>query len=533
MVHQHYCPNSGVIKAFDTICQKIKSIYKQQSQTLDLKSLIYPEKFKRIEDLQERLLLTTDKSIKEILKKEMISIDEELVKTKISRNARFSNLTQQIIKEVEVLGYGLELDEKTKEILFYDGVVWNQISEKSLVKFIYDLLDSYHIQIKNGFEDEICKAKFIRQFYWDLPDFQEKKFDDFSVINFLNGTFELGLDQESSKFREHRKEDKLRMVLPYNYNPKATISYFDKTLELFIPEIDKQRLLFEFLGYIFHRNRDLFNLECMLIMYGKEGRNGKSTIDKVCKSLFGKSNTMAASLSQLCSPNSYYAHHLRNKWLNICSETSAKDIDQEFMRALISGENVWVRPIRSDPFEMSDYAKLMFILNNLPDFEPDMATQRRIMTIVFDKTISAKEADTSFHKKIIENDLPGIFNKAIEHFWKLVERNEFASPESSISEMEGWRRDVCTVTDFVKSNRYNNKIKKEVSNFYPTNDLFELYKNWCSENQVEAKKFKQGFSKAFKNNGFKSDTVKNKRGYYVGNIDGRIFKMGDNYKTPF
>ena len=398
---------------------------------------------------------------------------------------------------------------------------------------MYTCLENFGVITKNGLGDEVNKSKFARQFYWELPEFQTKKYDNISTINFLNGTYELGLNKANSKFRGHSKADGLRMVLPYNYNPTAGISYLHKTFELFLPESDKQQLLFEYLGYVFYRNRDHFNLEVMLIMYGKEGRNGKSTIDKVCKALFGKPNVMAASLSQLCSPNSYYAHNLRNKWLNICSETNAKDIDQELLRALISGESVWVRPIYGREFEMENYAKFIFILNNLPDFEPDRATERRIMTLVFDKTISAKEADTSYHTKIIANDLPGIFNKCIESFWALVERNEFNKPQSSIDEMEGWRRDVCTVTDFVKTKNYKEEVPHVTDNFVTTNELFVAYKNWCLENQVEAKKFKQGFSRAFKNNGFKPVTINNKRGYYVGNVEGTIFKLDTDYKTPF
>lgn len=123
------------------------------------------------------------------------------------------------------------------------------------------------------FKDELYK-QFLSSS--NLPTPEDKKN---VLINLLNGTFEI--TEHKQELREERKEDFIKYQLPFEFNPSANYPLFDIYLKRVLPDTDCQKVLAEYLGYIFVNN---LKLEKALILYGN-GVNGKSVFFEIVNAM--------------------------------------------------------------------------------------------------------------------------------------------------------------------------------------------------------------------------------------------------------
>ncbi|WP_206366746.1 DUF5906 domain-containing protein [Sphingobacterium sp. SGL-16] len=99
---------------------------------------------------------------------------------------------------------------------------------------------------------------------------------------------------------------------------------FEKYLNTVIPDIEKQRVLAEYLGLVFIKNGNkAIKEEKALILYGT-GANGKSIFFEVVNALLGDDNVNNYSLSSLTIHNGYFRAKIANKLVNYASEINGK-----------------------------------------------------------------------------------------------------------------------------------------------------------------------------------------------------------------
>ncbi|NOR71223.1 MAG: hypothetical protein GQ532_16255, partial [Methylomarinum sp.] len=75
------------------------------------------------------------------------------------------------------------------------------------------------------------------------------------VINLLNGTFEISAERQ--ELREFSRDDFMTYQLPFSYNPYSTAPMFEKYLNEVLIDKAVQRVVSEYLGYIFVKNNTL------------------------------------------------------------------------------------------------------------------------------------------------------------------------------------------------------------------------------------------------------------------------------------
>jgi len=119
--------------------------------------------------------------------------------------------------------------------------------------------------------------------------------------------------------------------------------------------------LAEFVGYVFAPN---LKLEKSLFLYGS-GANGKSVFFDIISALLGTQNVSNYSIDTLCEPNGYYRAMIANKLLNYSSEIG-KRFEVDKFKQLSSGEPVEARLPYGEPFQIRNYARMVFNANQLP-----------------------------------------------------------------------------------------------------------------------------------------------------------------------
>ncbi len=433
----------------------------------------------------------------------------EIVETKIPSQMYAVAIMSELYKVVSENGWGFAQE---------DGMTY-VYTEKYWEKINYDILGRFLsiFAIKLGFYSsvEALTERFIKillkQFLATAMLMKRKKDSSTVLINLSNGTYEV--TPRGTRRREYNPRDFLTYILPFEYNADAKAPLFMKYLERVLPDMESQHVLQEFHGYVF--TRDL-KLEKALILYGR-GANGKSVQYEISKSLFGKENVSNKGLGDLVDRDSGNDNRakLKDKLLNYGSEISAKQVNVDLFKKLVSGEPVAAREKYKTSFDLENQCKFIFNANKLPDTEEHTdAFYRRFLIIPYKERIPDEERDPELHNKIVASELSGVFNWVLEGLERLLKQKDFSKCEASIKELEEYKRESNYVLLFTEDRH----LEASTENRFPTSELYKMYQSWAKENGI-ALLSKPKFSKELELLDYKRYRSAKERGFYMRTKD--------------
>jgi len=357
-------------------------------------------------------------------------------------------------------------------IYLYNGTFWNELDKEAFQKFLGEAAEKMGVAKFSAryyqFREQLFK-QFLATAY--LPTPENKK--DTVLINLQNGTFEI--TPQSTKLRPFNREDFLTYQLPFKYDPQAKAPMFEKYLNRVLPDIESQKVLAEYLGYVFIRNGfEGLKLERVLVLYGS-GQNGKSVFFDIVTSLLGSENVSNYSLQSLTEDKGFYRAKIANKLLNYASEINGK-LEASLFKTMASGEPVEACLKYGQPFTMTNYAKLIFNCNELPkDVEHSDAFFRRFMIVPFKIKITDDEKDNELAKKIVKNELSGVFNWVLEGLYRLLKQKEFSKCEATERTLEQYKTESNSVQMFLNENNYQISTTKYIL----IKELYPQYRTFC------------------------------------------------------
>ncbi|MFY0673531.1 MAG: DNA primase [Bacteroidia bacterium] len=372
-------------------------------------------------------------------------------------------------------------------IYLYNGTYWSSVDKGTFQKFLGEgaarmsvpsITAKYHRFRKELYE------QFIASAYLPTPESNQ----DTVLINLKNGTFEIS--PQGTQLRRFNRADFLTYQLPFDYNPQAKAPLFEAYLNKVLPNKESQKVLAEYLGFVFikHGSKRLKE-EKALILYGT-GANGKSVFFEVVSALLGEENTSNFSLQSLTNENGYFRAKIANKLVNYASEINGK-LESSLFKQLVSGEPVEARLPYGQPFELKQYAKLIFNCNELPkDVEHTNAYFRRFLIIPFDVTIPPNEQDKQLHSKIIDNELSGVFNWVLEGLQRLLKNKGFTECKAVVEALERYKLESDSVKMFLDENSY----KANSESYQLIKVLYREYRDFCIDDGFKAVS-KQNFKK--------------------------------------
>lgn len=376
------------------------------------------------------------------------------------------------VKVVEVINGCIDSNNykfclKDGIIYCYNGMYWVKVQEDEMKLFIHSAVNVLGGS-NAGRRHYKWKEDVYRQFISEALFVNKEKTEGQTLINLRNGTFEITAEYQS--LREYRAEDFLRYRLDFDYDPQATAPMFQKFLDRVLPDKDCQAVLSECMGYIFTKG---LKLEKVLLLTGT-GANGKSTFFSIATAIFGQDNVSSFSLQEL-TKGQYQRAELQDVIVNFCSEISGK-METFVFKQLASGEPVSARHIFGRPFTMTDYAKMVFLCNELPwQIEQTDAFFRRFIIIPFEQTIPEEERDPDLANKIIASERSGVFNWMLDGLKRLLKNKRFTDSEVIKRQIEQFRYERDTVAVFLDQENYVPSNEKEEK----LSVLYEKYSRYC------------------------------------------------------
>jgi len=379
-------------------------------------------------------------------------------------------------------------------IYLYNGAYWKVIGEEEFKNFLGEAAEKMKVPKYDArlyeFREKLLKQFYATQFL-PRPEYN----NDIVLINLKNGTFEINLKEE--KLRPFDRADFLTYQLPFKYVPDAKAPMFEAFLNRVLPDNESQKVLAEFIGYLFIRNGSKrLKAEKVLVLYGS-GANGKSVFYEIIKAMLGKENVSSYPIQQLTDKSGYYGAEIVNKIVNYSSEISI-NLETSIFKQMASGEDISVRSPYGRPFNTNQYAKLIFNCNQLPkDVEHTNAYFRRFIIIPFNVTIPENEQDPNLHTKIIENELHGVFNWALEGLRRLLKQEGFTECTAVRKAVEQYKIESSSVQMFLNENGYTKSTteRKLLGEFYTE------YRNYSTENGYKPFQ-KNNFSKQLRELGY-------------------------------
>lgn len=286
--------------------------------------------------------------------------------------------------------------------------------------------------------------------------------------NLSNGVLKL----DSLELEPHDPKYGFRSVLGHQYDPKATCPRFDKFLEEVTQrDKDKAAVLMEFAAYAFSGMPYLHHKA--LILTG-EGANGKSTFLNVLKKLAGHSAYSSLMLNQLSQE--YSLAFMVGKLFNVAEETPTRSLmDTSNFKNLSAGGSYMAREPYKKPIQVdNNTTKFIMACNELPaltDFSGGI--ERRFLIVSFDAVFKGKDQDPYLEEKLLE-ELPGIFNRIVEGYKRLIDQKGFTRLDSSDEQVREYMNSHNSAYQF-----YDESVEPSPGNCIPANDLFRAYVDWC------------------------------------------------------
>ena len=433
--------------------------------------------------------------------REIVNIEAVLNRKKTaSRAAIRVETTEELIKLSTKNGV-IYLCTNNEKIYCYIDTHWNEVNENLFRIFIEKFA------LKLGTIKYIAKDfKFVDELMAQFKSQSSKIFerDQSSVlVNFQNGTFNI----KKQKLYHHTPNDDLTYVLGFKYDSKAAPILFFEFLNEVLPDKQKQNILAEFIASVFISNK-ILKLEKMLLLYG-QGANGKSVIFEIVKELLGDQNIANHSLDALTDKKGYSRAELDNKLLNYSSEISQK-LNVDILKQLASGETIEARVPYGKPFFVSDYAKFMFNTNSLPkDVEHTHGFFRRFIIIHFDKTISREKQDKQLATKIINNELPGVFNWVLDGLKRLLKNKDFSECKSIDEIIKKFKMSSDSVGMYLNEANANKSL-----NHYTVKYVYGEYRKYCIESGYKTVN-KVNFEQRLEHHGYTLDKVRKVKSVFI------------------
>jgi putative DNA primase/helicase len=443
---------------------------------VDFDSLAFPEKLvikNKVKALSALMLHPngtpkTDRPY-EIEEEQVRSLKKQLEKFKLTQKHILIIVIEKLLELAETKSWAI--CRKNSFIYLYNGAFWQIIDKDEFQNFLGEVAEKMGV---NKFESKyfMFKEHLFKQFLSTGYLKSISPIQNEVLINLNNGTFAVTL-QGDIKQKSYDPNDFLTYQLPFNYDKREKASLFQTYLDKVLPNRELQDILAEYLGYVFIDSSSL-KLEKALLLYGS-GANGKSVFFEIVTALLGPENISNYTLESLTNNTGYQRAKISNKLVNYASEISGK-LEISFFKQLVSGEPVEARLPYGEPFTITKYAKLIFNCNELPSqVEHTDAYFRRFLIIPFNITIPEEEQDKELSKKIIDNELSGVFNWVLAGLERLLSKRNFTSSELVKKQTDDYKKKTDTTFLFLEDENYH----KSLESYVLLQSLYNEYTSYC------------------------------------------------------
>jgi putative DNA primase/helicase len=332
----------------------------------------------------------------------------------------------------------------------YDGRVWRPqpdqwISGKALATIRANPLKGQRTAPLLGQVLTLLKAELGTA---ELLDFNV---EPRPIINCTNGELWLAPDGRI-ELRPHQPASLLRHCLDVAYDPSASCREYDRALRGIFGAAQNPEALIrhwhELVGYLIQPRR---HLPIIPILFGR-GDNGKTKLMHTVMQLLGPALVHAQRVEDL-DKSRFAMGSLFGKFLFVDDDVRAGARLPDGILKTISEAKPATGELKFGPvFNFVVRAVPVLLCNNIPSLaDLSYGMQRRLMVIPFDRTFTDNDKDPELFDRIVANELPGVLNRALEGYRRLMERGAFKLPSAVRKATSRWLQHANPLPAFIEA----------------------------------------------------------------------------------
>lgn len=358
---------------------------------------------------------------------------------------------------------GRQYREKDGTLYLWTGTHWQPVPILKLERMACAWLATYAQDKCNEKVAASCAATAIQRAI-PLPEASH------TIIPTVNGY--LHIDSDGVTLKPHDEKLGVTYCLACEYNPTASVDQFLSFIAEALPDAEVRSYLQEYAGYTLLPDCR-HQLACWLI---GGGGNGKSTFAQIMQALHRNPVSM-----QLDALDGFNLAGLIGASLVYCDETPVR-IDEQRLKTLVSGDSVQIDRKYRDPLVIRPTAKWIVSGNALPAISDHSdGFWRRWVIVPFDtkpKTIQPLLGDL-----IIEQELSGVLNWALEGLRRLLQRGKFPPLPAALVDAQK--------TGKQQSNSVSAWVDDAMVSVWPHNltsklVVYQHYVAWCRDHGMKA-----------------------------------------------
>lgn len=372
--------------------------------------------------------------------------------------------------------------QDSRTVYSFNGKYYERVSESLLANFAQKMYvpDCEKEQERREFISAVKTTNLVDQDYFNLENNK-------GLINLANGVMNI----KTREIFPHDSSIRFTHCLPYAYNGEKDCPTWDLLLDnITCGRAHLQRALEEYVGYTLAGHHYTINKALFLVGYGN---NGKSTFLNCIKQLIGQENISSTSLLSIMK-DKFAAAGLENKLANFSEEEPATCFEGEssIFKTVTGDGTISVQRKYEQSYDYLNIAKLYITQNELPYLKDTSdGMLRRFLCIPFDLDLKREP-----NKKIkdvyvkISNELPGILNRCIEAYQRLMERGEFERIPESDAIVRRLHHDSDSVKEW-----FDTHIDIRGSQAYSVKELYTHYRDTFEGDREYFRTTLRGFNK--------------------------------------
>ena len=381
-----------------------------------------------------------------------------------------------------------------KDWMYYDGTRWVADQEgmraKRNAKTLADVLVRYsatvflpddkrqsYIKYTAGMMNYRSRNVMVTDAK-DLNFFENMELDkDDFLLNCKNCVLDLSGDQP--KALEHSADLLLSKLCNANYNPAATYTLWEKTVnEIMQGDTEKIKYLQKMSGRLLTGDT---SEEEFYIFFGATTRNGKSTITELLLYLLGDYATTISpeSLAIKANKDSRTASpdiaKLAGTRLVVASEPPRRMLfDSSLVKTLTGRDSISARFLHENEFQFKPKFKLILNSNYLPVInDKTVFSSNRVKVIPFERHFAEKEQNKHL-KEQLQQEIDGILNWCIEGLY-MYRKEGLEPPEAVRTATHEYSEDSD------KTGKFISECLVRSEHNLAAKDVYEKYSQWCND----------------------------------------------------
>jgi putative DNA primase/helicase len=217
----------------------------------------------------------------------------------------------------------------------------------------------------------------------------------------------------------------------------------------------------------------------MFFLFGR-GSNGKTTFARILETMLGSDNVSHASLKDL-QENRFAKAQLYRKLANIAGELEYAELkNTSVLKQLCGGDNIDVERKYKEPFKYRNYAKLIFLTNEINKTrDTTEAFYRRVYLIEFPKKFPNNPELDYRLLTLPEEEYEGLLLVVLDQLQKLVRRGFHFTLELDDEEAkEAYNRLSSPLNQFVEENC---EVTYDREDYIFKYEFLQRFKDWLAE----------------------------------------------------